>query len=89
VSSAGALRSLSGNNIYSGAITILNSGNQYVRIFADSDLLTITGDLINNYRAYMGGTGDVNVTGTVSGSGNTTNIFKLGTGTLTVNGVNW
>ncbi|MDC1472374.1 autotransporter-associated beta strand repeat-containing protein, partial [Flavobacteriaceae bacterium] len=89
VSSAGALRSLSGNNIYSGAITILNSGNQYVRIFADSDLLTITGDLINNYRAYMGGTGDVNVTGTVSGSGNTTNIFKLGTGTLTVNGVSW
>jgi len=37
----------------------------------------------------MGGTGDVNVTGTVSGSGNTTNIFKLGTGTLTVNGVSW
>ena len=89
VSNAGALRSLSGNNTLTGTITILNSGNQYVRIFADSDLLNITGDLINNYRVYMGGTGDVNVTGTVSGSGNSTQIFKSGSGTLTVNGVVW
>jgi len=37
----------------------------------------------------MGGTGDVNVTGTVSGSGNSTQIFKSGSGTLTVNGVVW
>jgi fibronectin-binding autotransporter adhesin len=81
ISSGGALRSISGNNSYAGAITLATGSS----IATDADTFTITGGIT--------GTG---LSLTVQGAGNTTistsgintgasgTVTKTGTGTLTV-----
>jgi autotransporter-associated beta strand protein len=76
VSNAGALRSLSGNNTYSGIIT---AQSNTVRIKADADILSITGGLVLNNTTYMGGNGTIDIPSVVSGG---QPLRKMDNGTL-------
>ncbi len=81
----GALRNISGNNTWTGAVTL--SANPGATIQSDAGLLTVTGGISGNAR-----------TVTVDGSGNTTlsgnitttsgGITKNDAGTLTLSGTN-
>ncbi|MEY2488319.1 MAG: hypothetical protein QOC70_261, partial [Verrucomicrobiota bacterium] len=87
ISSDGALRNISGNNSWAGAITI----NSTTRINSDSGTLTLdvaSGNAItgSNDNLLFGGTGNVTVNDVIAtGTGTLT---KDGTGTLTLNAAN-
>ena len=87
VSAGGALRNISGNNIYGGTILI----NSLTRINSDAGTLTLdvaTGDAItgSNDALQFGGTGDIVINDRIAtGSGAVT---KDGTGRLTLAGSN-
>jgi fibronectin-binding autotransporter adhesin len=86
---AGALRNESGTNEWAGAITVA-TGTQ-ASIVSNEGTLRITGNVTNNNAANsnfnIGGPGNIEVSGIISG---TTNLFKISTGegTLTLSGQN-
>ena len=84
VSSAGALRNVSGNNSWAGAITLATNG---VRINSDAGTLTLSGGINNStVNLTIGGAGNITSSGVIgTGSGNLT---KDGAGTLTVSATN-
>ncbi len=85
ISNGGALRNVSGNNSYAGAITTGLSG---ARINSDAGSLTLTGGIATTLTqdATFGGAGDTTVSTTgISGGGSVT---KDGTGTLTLSATN-
>lgn len=82
---SGALMNISGNNIYSGTITLLNSST----ISSLSGLLTLSSSSVvkgANNNLTVGGSSN----GIISGSVNTgaSQLIKIGTGTWTLNGTN-
>ena len=82
ISSGGALRNISGDNSYAGAITLGVGG---ARINSDANTLTLTGGITGtNTNLTIGGAGDttLNTTGITTGSGTLT---KDGAGTLLLN----
>ena len=83
ISDGGALRSVSGNNTWQGAI----SNNNGARINADADKLTVSGNITSgSQNLYIGGTGNIDITGTVTGTATTGNgaLYKDGAGTMTL-----
>lgn len=81
-SGTGALRNMSGNNSYTGAITLDAAST----IGPDADLLTITGTIATSgHAATFTGAGSTHVTGVVSGTGSVT---KNADGTLILSGAN-
>lgn len=87
----GALRNLSGDNSWSGAITVANSPASH-RIQSDVGLLTIAGGITETGTAaktlVFGGGGDVLVGGSISGDVGDLALTKDGGGTLTLAGAN-
>ncbi|MGO4670237.1 autotransporter domain-containing protein [Bosea sp. 2RAB26] len=83
VSGTGALRSVSGLNRYSGAITLTSAS----RINADADQFEISGGIAGtNQNLIFGGAGIVNVTGAIAtGTGSVT---KDGAGETSLSGAN-
>ena len=84
ISNDGALRNISGNNIWSGAITLGSA----TRINSDSGTLTMTGGIIGAGQSLtLGGAGNITVSTTaISGAG--TALTKDGAGTLTLSVAN-
>ncbi len=81
VSSAGALRNISGTNSYGGLITLSSAGG--TEIASDSGTLTITGGTTGNFPLIFDGSGNMVFSTTpISGSGT---ITKNGAGTVTLN----
>ena len=99
VSSAGSLRSISGDNIYNGNIT-LSTNN--VRVNTDLNTLTINGNISGgSIVLYVGGSGNTIMNGVISGTGSSltwgvsptqvtgnTSFVKDGAGTVTFVGQN-
>ena len=83
VGATGALRNISGNNTWTGAVTL--AGNTTVG--SDAGLLTFTGTITNTNRTLtVTGAGDTAISGVIgNGSGGVT---KTGAGTLTLSGAN-
>lgn len=79
VSSGGALRNISGNNTYGGALTL----NAATRINSDANTLTLSGTISGSQALTVGGSGNVTVSGT---SSSLTSITKDGSGALTLGG---
>jgi fibronectin-binding autotransporter adhesin len=88
----GALESVSGNNVWTGAIFM--DGTTTNRIACDADTLTVQGDItINgagNYICTLQGNGTIVVSGSIVGGGGSLTLFKsgLGTGTAILTGNN-
>jgi autotransporter-associated beta strand protein len=83
--SNGALRNISGDNSYTGVITL---STNIVRINSDSGTLTLTGGIINNAIGLtFGGVGNITVSTAAIGSGAGT-LTKDGSGTLTLSVAN-
>jgi len=79
----GAIRSLSGENILSGAVRAQST----TRIAADAGLLTLSGGIITQTTSialYFSGAGDITIPAAITGA--TPVLFKDGTGTLTLSG---
>jgi len=81
VNGIGALRNVSGNNSWGGAITLAAN---YTRINSDSGTLTIGSTIDGNYSLYIGGAGNVTINDAIA----TTTLTKDGAGTLTLAGAN-
>ena len=82
IGGTGALRNLSGNNTYTGLISLGVS----TTIGSSADLLTLSGSVATNgYLATFNGAGSTQVSGVVSGTGG---IIKNGEGTLILSGAN-
>ena len=83
-SSGGALENVSGNNAWSGAITLGSA----TRINSDSSLLTLNGStaISSGYGLTFGGSGNVEVDSAITTGANT--VTKDGSGTLTLTGAN-
>ena len=80
VASDGALRNISGNNSWAGAVTLGSAST----IASDAGTLTHSGTLANGgFVATYGGAGNITASGIISGAGGLT---KTGAGTLTLNG---
>jgi len=77
IASGGALRSVSGNNNYGGAISAAVASS----ITADAGVLTLNGVLTSASDTTFGGAGNVVVAAGVTGGGN---VIKTGSGTLTL-----
>jgi autotransporter-associated beta strand protein len=81
---SGALRSVSGDNIWSGGI----SNNSGGRINVDDGTLTVQGNITNanNQTLYVGGDGNTTIGGTITGDKTTGDgaLFKNGAGVLTI-----
>lgn len=84
VSNTGALRNISGNNTWNGAI-VLDANS---RINSDADLLTIngtiTGNLATSRNLTVGGSGNTSIYGAIGTNAGT--VTKDGTGTLVLAG---
>lgn len=83
ISTGGALRSVSGNNSFAGAIT-LGSASQ---INSDSGTLTLTGGITGAQNLTFGGAGNTTVSGGAIATGSGT-LVKSGSGTLTLSSAN-
>lgn len=81
VNSGGALRNISGDNIFGGLITMIAGGAE---ISSDSGTLTLTGGMAGAFPLVIDGAGDVIYSKTPIGIGAGT-ITKNGAGTLTFN----
>jgi autotransporter-associated beta strand protein len=89
ISTSGALQNTSGNNSWSGAVTL--SGN--ARINSDAGTLTLSGGITGgNNVLFLGGAANTVLSGAISGDGGsqdgTTSIYKDGGGALTLSGAN-
>ncbi len=86
VSSAGALRNISGDNTWGGRITLTTNA---ARINSDAGTLTLNASnaiTATNIGLTVGGAGNTTISGTITtGSGSLT---KVGAGTLTLSGAN-
>jgi fibronectin-binding autotransporter adhesin len=81
VSNDGALRNISGNNSYGGAITVASAS---ARINSDSGTLTLSNTVaMGNNTLSVGGTGNTTITGQLTGTSSST-LNKDGAGTLTL-----
>lgn len=81
VSNDGALRNISGNNSYGGAITVATAST---RINSDSGTLTLGGTIATGSNTLtVGGSGNVTHTGQLTGTASS-NLVKDGSGTLTL-----
>ena len=93
ISNGGALRNISGDNSWAGAITLADVTGVH-RINSDSGTLTIGAGGItetgssNNKDLTFGGAGNVTVTGNITASSGDMRLFKDGAGTLTLSGAN-
>jgi autotransporter-associated beta strand protein len=82
VSTTGALRNISGNNTYGGAITLAGA----TRINSDADLLTLSGGISGAQNLTIGGAGNTTISNAISTSAGT--LTKDGAGTLILSGAN-
>jgi fibronectin-binding autotransporter adhesin len=80
--SDGALRNVSGTNVYGGNITLGSAS----RINSDAGVLTLSGSISGTYSLSVGGGGSLAITGVLETS--TGSLTKDGTGTLTLSGAN-
>ena len=87
ISNDGALRNISGNNIWQGAIAI---GNGATRINSDSGLITLSGNLTipNAITLSVGGAGNTQIDGIVGTAAVAAILTKDGAGTLTLTNAN-
>jgi len=82
LANGGALRNVSGNNTYSGVISLLSN----TRINADANQLTLSGNITNNaYNLVIGGASTTTVAGVIAGTGA---LVKDGASVLTLSGAN-
>jgi fibronectin-binding autotransporter adhesin len=82
VSSFGALRNLSGNNSFAGAITLASAST----IYSDAGTLTLSGAIANGgFAATFGGAGNISESNVISGTGA---LVKNDGGILTLGGAN-
>lgn len=79
VSGGGALRNVSGNNTYSGTLTVESAAS----VIAAAGSLTLSGPLAADNDITFGGAGNITLSGQGYGNGNVT---KEGSGTLTFSG---
>ncbi|MFL6515525.1 MAG: beta strand repeat-containing protein [Chthoniobacterales bacterium] len=80
--STGALRNISGNNTYTGPITLAGAST----IGSDAGLLTLSGTVNNGgFATTFTGSGSTTASGVISGTGSLT---KAGSGLLSLNGSN-
>ena len=90
ISSAGALRSLSGNNVWTGDITAVPA-SALNRVAADANQLTLSGNIamtgISTDQFVLQGNGDIVLSGIISGAGRVSSS-TTGTGTRTLSGAN-
>lgn len=83
VAGGGALRNVSGTNVWGGAVTVGAGG---ARINADAGTLTLAGNItLGANTLTAGGAGDITQTAVIAGTGGLT---KDGSGTLTLGGAN-
>jgi autotransporter-associated beta strand protein len=83
ISTAGALRNISGDNTYGGAITLAAAS----RIHSDAGLLTLSGAIGGaGQNLTIAGAGNTTITSAIGTSNGT--LTKGGAGTLTLNGTN-
>ncbi|NHQ61113.1 filamentous hemagglutinin N-terminal domain-containing protein, partial [Chlorobium sp. BLA1] len=83
ISSGGALRNISSDNSYTGAITLAAAS----RINSDSGTLTLGSVSAGALGSTFGGAGNVTVANQITGT-NASTLTKDGTGTLTLTGAN-
>jgi fibronectin-binding autotransporter adhesin len=88
----GALRNISGDNIWSDDITLTNN-TQVHRINSDAGTLTINGGIsedgtANNKDLTFGGAGDITVAGVITGTAGDMRLFKDGSGNLNLTNAN-
>ncbi|HVE43861.1 MAG TPA: autotransporter-associated beta strand repeat-containing protein, partial [Gammaproteobacteria bacterium] len=85
LSSAGAVRSISGNNTLSGAITLAGSS----RINSDANTLTLTGGIVGTGQALtIGGSGNTTISTTGINTSTAGTLTKDGSGVLLLNATN-
>jgi autotransporter-associated beta strand protein len=82
VSTGGALRNISGNNSWTGAITL----GAATRINSDAGTLTLSGNIGGASGLTVGGAGATTISGAIGTGAGT--LIKDGTGTLTLSGAN-
>lgn len=80
ISSTGVVRNISGNNSWTGAITLPANS----RINSDADTLTFSGGFSGASDLTVGGGGNVTITTTGINTGSTKTLTKDGAGTLTI-----
>jgi autotransporter-associated beta strand protein len=81
ISSGGALRNVSGDNSFGGAIT----AESEVLITSDAGTLTLSGAMSGAQTRTLGGAGNLAISGEISGAGD---LVKTGNGRLTISGIN-
>ena len=86
ISGGGALRNLTGDNTWSGAISLGSSG---VRINSDANTLSLTGGVnLNSNTLYLGGSGNITIDSNLTNAGKNTSdgaVYWNGSGTLRLN----
>jgi len=91
----GALRSVGGNNTWTGGITLASNSRINADASGGAGSLTVSGGISGGSNVlYLGANGaDISISGQISGAGNTqddtiTSVFKDGGSTLTLSGSN-